>query len=33
MENPDLIKNVHMAYFEAGADCAITVSYQAKRIH
>lgn len=29
MENPELIKNVHMAYFEAGADCAITTSYQA----
>lgn len=29
MENPSLIKKVHMNYFEAGADCAITASYQA----
>lgn len=29
MENPDLIKQVHMDYFTAGADCAITASYQA----
>ncbi|MGM0900428.1 MAG: homocysteine S-methyltransferase [Bacillota bacterium] len=29
MENPDLIKQVHLDYFKAGADCAITASYQA----
>lgn len=29
MENPELIKQVHMDYFQAGADCAITASYQA----
>lgn len=29
IENPELIKRVHMDYFEAGADCAITASYQA----
>lgn len=29
MENPELIKRVHMDYFIAGADCAITASYQA----
>ncbi|MFD0696568.1 homocysteine S-methyltransferase [Paenibacillus sp. GCM10027628] len=29
MENPDLIAQVHMDYFAAGADCAITASYQA----
>lgn len=29
MENPALIKQVHMDYFQAGADCAITASYQA----
>ena len=29
MENPELIKKVHVDYFEAGADCAITASYQA----
>lgn len=29
MENPELIKRVHMDYFKAGADCAITASYQA----
>lgn len=29
MENPELIKKVHMNYFKAGADCAITASYQA----
>ncbi|MCP8968115.1 homocysteine S-methyltransferase [Ectobacillus ponti] len=29
MENPDIIRRVHMDYFEAGADCAITASYQA----
>ena len=28
-ENPDLIENVHLKYFEAGADIAITSSYQA----
>ncbi|WP_226528127.1 homocysteine S-methyltransferase [Metabacillus niabensis] len=29
MENPHLIKKVHTDYFNAGADCAITASYQA----
>lgn len=29
MENPELIKQVHTDYFRAGADCAITASYQA----
>ncbi|MFK2824726.1 homocysteine S-methyltransferase [Bacillus sp. B190/17] len=29
MENPEIIKQVHMDYFNAGADCAITASYQA----
>lgn len=29
MENPQLIKQVHADYFAAGADCAITASYQA----
>lgn len=29
MENPDLIGRVHRDYFEAGADVAITASYQA----
>ncbi|WP_026023122.1 homocysteine S-methyltransferase [Paenisporosarcina sp. TG20] len=29
MENPELIKKVHLDYFLAGADCAITASYQA----
>ncbi|MDZ5710657.1 homocysteine S-methyltransferase [Jeotgalibacillus haloalkalitolerans] len=29
LENPELIKKVHLDYFEAGADCAITASYQA----
>ncbi|RLJ91446.1 homocysteine S-methyltransferase [Planococcus citreus] len=29
MENPELIKKVHVDYFQAGADCAITASYQA----
>jgi homocysteine S-methyltransferase len=29
MENPELIKQVHLDYFAAGADCAITASYQA----
>ncbi|KAF6586994.1 MULTISPECIES: homocysteine S-methyltransferase [Paenibacillus] len=28
-EHPDSIKRVHRDYFEAGADCAITASYQA----
>ena len=28
-ERPDLIRQVHRAYFEAGADIAITASYQA----
>lgn len=29
IENPDLITQVHYDYFSAGADCAITASYQA----
>ncbi|HSP23036.1 MAG TPA: homocysteine S-methyltransferase [Planococcus sp. (in: firmicutes)] len=29
LENPELIKKVHLDYFQAGADCAITASYQA----
>jgi len=29
IEAPHLIKQVHAAYFRAGADCAITASYQA----
>ncbi|PGT88777.1 homocysteine S-methyltransferase [Bacillus sp. AFS040349] len=29
LENPELIKQVHTDYFKAGADCAITASYQA----
>ncbi|WP_425483639.1 homocysteine S-methyltransferase [Alkalicoccus luteus] len=28
-EDPDMIKHVHQLYFEAGADCTITSSYQA----
>ena len=28
-QNPEIIKNVHYDYFMAGADCAITSSYQA----
>lgn len=28
-EHPESIKRVHRDYFEAGADCAITASYQA----
>ena len=29
MEQPELIRAVHLDYFRAGADCAITASYQA----
>ena len=29
MESPEQIQQVHMDYFKAGADCAITASYQA----
>jgi homocysteine S-methyltransferase len=29
MEQPTLIRDVHLDYFRAGADCAITASYQA----
>ena len=29
MEQPDMIRQVHFDYFKAGADCAITASYQA----
>jgi homocysteine S-methyltransferase len=29
LETPDLIRDVHADYFVAGADCAITASYQA----
>ena len=28
IENPELIKQVHLDYFRAGADCAMTASYQ-----
>lgn len=29
LEQPEIIKQVHLDYFTAGADCAITASYQA----
>lgn len=29
LENPDEVKEVHRLYFEAGADCVISASYQA----
>lgn len=29
LDSPDLIKQVHLDYFRAGADCATTASYQA----
>jgi homocysteine S-methyltransferase len=29
LEQPELIQQVHLDYFKAGADCAITASYQA----
>jgi homocysteine S-methyltransferase len=29
LEQPDIIRQVHLDYFSAGADCAITASYQA----
>jgi len=29
LETPDLIRQVHLDYYRAGADCAITASYQA----
>ncbi|HCD7970948.1 TPA: homocysteine S-methyltransferase [Citrobacter amalonaticus] len=29
LENPELIREVHLDYFRAGAQCAITASYQA----
>jgi homocysteine S-methyltransferase len=29
LEQPEVIKQVHLDYFNAGADCAITASYQA----
>lgn len=29
LEAPDVIRDVHKAYFEAGADCGISASYQA----
>jgi homocysteine S-methyltransferase len=29
LENPELIYQVHLDYFQAGADCVITASYQA----
>ena len=29
LEQPEIIKQVHLDYFRAGADCAITTSYQA----
>ena len=28
-EQPDLVRQVHLGYFRAGADCGITASYQA----
>lgn len=28
-EQPDVIEQVHYEYFQAGADCAMTASYQA----
>ncbi len=28
-DDPDVIRRVHLAYYRAGADCAITASYQA----
>ena len=31
-EEPELIKKVHLSYFEAGADCGTSASYQI-RIH
>lgn len=29
LEQPEIIKQIHLDYFKAGADCAITASYQA----
>jgi homocysteine S-methyltransferase len=29
LEQPEVVKQVHLDYFKAGADCAITASYQA----
>ncbi|HET9590329.1 MAG TPA: homocysteine S-methyltransferase, partial [Anaerolineales bacterium] len=29
LEQPEIIRQVHLDYFRAGADCAITASYQA----
>jgi len=29
LTNPEAIRNVHLAYLEAGADCIISASYQA----
>src|SRR6185503_11062914 len=29
LERPEIIRQVHLDYFKAGADCAITASYQA----
>src|ERR1044071_2675874 len=29
LEQPEILKQVHLDYFQAGADCAITASYQA----
>src|SRR5688572_16667893 len=29
LEQPEIIRQVHLDYFKAGADCAITASYQA----
>ena len=31
LENPQLIRDVHLDYFRAGAQVAITASYQATR--
>ncbi|MFQ5398101.1 MAG: homocysteine S-methyltransferase [Anaerolineae bacterium] len=29
LENPDLIRKIHLDYYDAGADCCISASYQA----
>ena len=29
LEQPEAIRQLHLDYFQAGADCAITASYQA----
>ena len=30
-EQPELVKQVHLDYFKAGADCGITCSYQDRK--